>query len=104
MQSLDAWPACLDQGLSDLANSKTCSIQALSSRFHYNAGFASREEDPAAPGVMAAADDPPEVFVQKITKKSYQNHFPEVTIEPHLEMSYNLAMPAKIIFYCHQVF
>ena len=37
------------------------SIQVLSSRFHYNAGFASREEDPAAPGVMAAADDPPEV-------------------------------------------
>ena len=36
-------------------------IQVLSSRFHYNAGFASREEDPAAPGVMAAADDPPEV-------------------------------------------
>ena len=30
-------------------------------RFHYNAGFASRAEDPAAPGVMAAADDPPEV-------------------------------------------
>ena len=36
-------------------------IQVLSSRFPYNAGFASREEDPAAPGVMAAADDPPEV-------------------------------------------
>ena len=34
------------------------------SRFHYNAGFASREEDPAAPGVMAAADDPPEVFLR----------------------------------------
>ena len=40
---------------------ETSSIQVLSSRFHYNAGFASREEDPAAPGVMAAADDPPEV-------------------------------------------
>ena len=35
---------------------------------------------------MAAADDPP-----------------EVTIEPHLEMSYNLAMPARIAFYCHKV-
>ena len=28
----------------------------------------------------------------------------KVTIEPHLEMSYNLAMPAKIIFFCHEVF
>ena len=35
-------------------------------------------------GVMAAADDPP-----------------EVTIEPHLEMSYNKEMPGKIMFYCH---
>ena len=33
---------------------------------------------------MAAADDPP-----------------EVTIEPHLEMSYNKEMPGKIMFYCH---
>ena len=36
-------------------------------------------------GVMAAADDPP-----------------EVTIEPHLEMSYNKDMPGRIMFYCHQ--
>ena len=34
---------------------------------------------------MAAADDPP-----------------EVTIEPHLEMSYNADMPGRIMFYCHQ--
>ena len=34
---------------------------------------------------MAAADDPP-----------------EVTIEPHLEMSYNKDMPGRIMFYCHQ--
>ena len=40
----------------------------------------------ASPGVMAASDDPP-----------------EVTIEPHLEMSYDQAMPANILFYCHQV-
>ena len=58
----------------------------LGERFLYSAGFASRAEDPGAPGVMAAADDPP-----------------EVTIEPHLEMSYNLDMPARIAFYCHQV-
>ena len=38
------------------------SLKDVASRFHYNAGFASREEDPAAPGVMAAADDPPQVF------------------------------------------
>ena len=34
----------------------------------------------------------------------YYLHKYEVTIEPHLEMSYNLSMPSKIIFYCHEVF
>jgi len=53
-------------------------------KFSYTAGFATREEFGDAPGVMAAADDPP-----------------EVTIEPHLEMSYNKEMPGKIMFYCH---
>ena len=28
---------------------------------------------------------------------------PEVTIEMHLEMSYNRDMPARIYFYCHKV-
>ena len=28
---------------------------------------------------------------------------PEVTIETHLEMSYNRDMPARIYFYCHKV-
>ena len=43
-------------------------MRLLASRFHYNAGFASREEDPEAPGVMAAADDPPEVFKPRFQK------------------------------------
>ena len=34
---------------------------ALGTRFSYTAGFASREEQAGAPGVMAASDDPPEV-------------------------------------------
>jgi hypothetical protein len=34
---------------------------------------------------MSASDDPP-----------------EVTMEPHLEMSYNKDMPGRIMFYCHQ--
>ena len=42
----------------------------------YIAGFATRSEK--APGVMNAADDPD-----------------EVTIEPHLEMSYRSEMPRK---------
>ena len=33
----------------------------LGTRFSYTAGFASREEQAGAPGVMAASDDPPEV-------------------------------------------
>ena len=35
--------------------------------------------------MMSASDDPP-----------------EVTMEPHLEMSYSKTMPSRIMFYCHQ--
>eukprot|EP00092_Neocalanus_flemingeri_P035910 GFUD01039099.1.p1 GENE.GFUD01039099.1~~GFUD01039099.1.p1 ORF type:complete len:365 (-),score=111.07 GFUD01039099.1:45-1139(-) len=57
----------------------------LGDKFSYTAGFATREEFGDAPGVMSASDDPP-----------------EVSMEPHLEMSYNKSMPGRIMFYCHQ--
>ena len=86
---LDKKGALLIRGLaSSITSNQEFSQLAgcLGQRFGYKAGFASREEKPGAPGVMAAADDPP-----------------EVTIEPHLEMSYNQDMPGRIVFYCHKV-
>jgi len=85
---LDTKGAILFKGLSQVISSNPDFSQMAEQqgeKFSYTAGFASREEFGDAPGVMAAADDPP-----------------EVTIEPHLEMSYNKAMPGKIMFYCHQ--
>jgi len=52
-------------------------------RFNYAGGNAARSEYEDSPGIMNATDDPP-----------------EVTIEPHIEMSYCESMPAKIFFYC----
>jgi len=51
--------------------------------FNYAGGNAAREEYDDAPGIMNATDDPA-----------------EVTIEPHLEMSYSKTMPARIYFTC----
>lgn len=86
--NLDRKGAILFKGLSSTISTNPQFSQMaehLGEKFSYTAGFATREEFGDAPGVMAAADDPP-----------------EVTIEPHLEMSYNKDMPGKIMFYCHQ--
>jgi len=72
----------LDSVIKD-ASTFSSLVDHLGNRFSYTAGFASRKELDNAPGVVAAADDPP-----------------ETTIEPHLEMSYNKKMPGKILFYC----
>ena len=74
-------------------------VEKMGKSFSYSAGTASRVHDPDAEGespqmtsspghgeVMLGADEPP-----------------EVTIEMHLEMSYNRDMPARIYFYCHKV-
>jgi len=63
-------------------------VEKMGKSFTYSAGTASRAHDPDAEGhgeVMFGADEPP-----------------EVTIEMHLEMSYNRDMPARIYFYCHK--
>jgi len=86
--NIDSKGAIMFRGLSKVISSNvqfSKMVEQLGEKFSYTAGFATREEFNDAPGVMAAADDPP-----------------EVTIEPHLEMSYNKEMPGKIMFYCHQ--
>jgi len=80
--------AVLIKGLTDLVDNNSLvsrTLQHFGPSFPYTAGNATRAEIEGAPGVMVASDDPP-----------------QVTIEPHLEMSYNREMPRRILFFCHR--